>query len=93
MTELPDCPSCNGENMTHKCFSHVPASQAFKKNGWYCDDCQSGPYQLGFVTEEFISGFAKRLLAEKSKPVYKCKFCRDDGVMIMDGTVCIGCDA
>ena len=57
----PCCPQCNADDMRHICFTHVPSWAAFKKNGWYCDSCKAGPFQLGSVTEQNAAKFSKRL--------------------------------
>ncbi|EGR0524990.1 hypothetical protein FG062_14675 [Vibrio cholerae] len=58
----PPCPSCGKDEMEHKCVSHVQGTAAFKKNGWYCQSCNAGPFQLGSVTEDECAAFANGLL-------------------------------
>lgn len=57
----PPCPKCQSEDMYNLCFSHVPGSGHFRKNGWYCESCSAGPYQLSDVTEADTARFALRL--------------------------------
>ncbi|MGP9509133.1 MULTISPECIES: hypothetical protein [Halomonas] len=59
----PVCPYCQSDAMAHVCFSHIAGTAAFKKNGWYCDACGSGPYRLGAVRETDASATAAMLLA------------------------------
>lgn len=48
----PPCPKCGANEMIHRLFSHTPSTKAFRtQNGWYCDKCKAGPFQLGRVTE------------------------------------------
>jgi hypothetical protein len=61
----PNCPQCKADSMRHICFSHVISGAAFKKNGWYCDICKAGPFQLGNVTEADAAIFAKQLNAPR----------------------------
>jgi hypothetical protein len=56
------CPTCKADDMAHICKSHVPGTAAFRKNGWYCQTCKAGPYQLGSVTEADAARFALALL-------------------------------
>ncbi len=58
----PACPSCGKDEMCHKCVSPVRGSAAFKNNGWYCQVCNAGPFQLGSVTEDECAAFANDLL-------------------------------
>lgn len=58
----PNCPKCNADGMIHKCLSPAPGSESFLKNGWYCESCNSGPYQLGSTTESDAALFALRLM-------------------------------
>lgn len=57
----PNCPNCNADSMLHKCISHVPGTASFRKNGWYCESCSAGPFQLGNKTEADAASFALRL--------------------------------
>lgn len=59
---VPCCPSCGADDMAHICKSHVPGTAAFGKNGWYCGACESGPYQLGSMTEAKAAQFALNIL-------------------------------
>lgn len=43
---VPPCSSCKASNMEHRCFSHAPGTKTFKRNGWYCGSCDSGPQDL-----------------------------------------------
>lgn len=43
---LPPCPACRSKSMVHRCISHAVGTRIFNRNGWYCRDCNSGPYQL-----------------------------------------------
>jgi hypothetical protein len=43
---VPTCYSCNASSMEHRCFSHVPGTKTFKRNGWYCGSCGTGPQDL-----------------------------------------------
>jgi len=59
---VPNCPVCGADDMAHICKSHVPGTAAFRKNGWYCQSCKTGPYQLGSMTEAKAAQFALSLL-------------------------------
>ncbi|QHP82794.1 hypothetical protein EO763_23155 (plasmid) [Pectobacterium odoriferum] len=59
---LPSCPSCGRDNMFHRLSNPDPTSETFILNGWYCDDCQAGPYQLGHFSEADAARFALTLL-------------------------------
>ncbi|WP_165862921.1 hypothetical protein [Vibrio sinensis] len=44
----PPCPECGADAMFHKLLSQIPSTKAFRMlNGWYCSECQAGPFQLG----------------------------------------------
>ncbi len=58
----PPCPKCKKDEMHHRCLSHVPGTATFRKNGWYCQSCKAGPYQLGTMTEAKAAQFALALL-------------------------------
>ena len=60
--DVPSCPSCKKDSMIHKCFSHIAKGSDFMKNGWYCESCNAGPFQLGHVTEAEVVRFAIRLI-------------------------------
>ncbi len=64
---IPKCPDCNQDAMLHRCFSHIPGKESFKKNGWYCEECNAGPYKLGSMTEQKASESAKQLLSQDNK--------------------------
>ncbi|MET4696128.1 hypothetical protein [Endozoicomonas lisbonensis] len=61
--KIPRCPECQADAMFHRCISHIPTKAAFKRNGWYCEQCKSGPYQLGTMTEAKAAETAKALLS------------------------------
>lgn len=56
----PNCPTCHADAMVHKCISPVPGTAEFRKNGWYCDSCGVGPFQLGSATEADAARIALR---------------------------------
>ncbi|MDF9778931.1 hypothetical protein OKW11_005977 [Pseudomonas baetica] len=43
---VPRCSSCKASSMEHRCFSHAPGTKTFKRNGWYCASCGTGPQHL-----------------------------------------------
>jgi transposase-like protein len=51
----PPCPHCNSDEITHKLSVN-------QKSGWFCDKCNSGPFQLGSMTEQDAAHFAILLL-------------------------------
>lgn len=66
--EIPPCPNCQADQMYHRCVSHIPGRAAFRRNGWYCQVCGSGPYQLGNVREEDGAAIAASLTAPGCYP-------------------------
>lgn len=60
--DVPECPKCGGDDMAHICKSPVPGTVAFRNNGWYCQTCKAGPYQLGSTTEATVARFVLTLL-------------------------------
>lgn len=65
--KIPRCPGCQADAMFHRCVSHVQERAGFKKNGWYCERCHAGPYQLGTMTEAKAAETAKTLLGRSDK--------------------------
>lgn len=66
--QLPPCPNCKADRMYHRCVSHIPGRAAFRQNGWYCEACCSGPYQLGNVREDEAAVTAASLAALGGHP-------------------------
>lgn len=62
-TAVPACPSCEADAMYHRCITPDPSQATFVRNGWYCEACGSGPYQLGSVSEKESASLAARLLS------------------------------
>lgn len=59
----PPCPKCGSDDMIHKLMSLEPASISFRAtNGWYCENCNAGPFQLGKFSESDAAQFAISLL-------------------------------
>jgi len=59
----PVCPKCGASEMFHKLVSHIPTTKAFRnENGWYCGQCNAGPYQLGTYSENDAAQFALSLV-------------------------------
>jgi len=67
--KIPVCPSCKTDQMHHLCVSHVPGCAGFRKNGWYCQLCETGPYQLGNVSEKDAALTAAFLYVATSNPL------------------------
>jgi hypothetical protein len=67
MFNIPFCPSCGLDDMYHRLVSHIPGCAAFRQNGWYCQSCDAGPYQLGSVTEADAARYALELLNRSKK--------------------------
>lgn len=59
----PPCPKCHRDSMIHKCKSHVPGTSTFRKNGWYCEHCDAGPFMLSKKAEESAVKLARILSA------------------------------
>ena len=49
--DIPPCPECGKNKMIHKCISYVPGTAQFRRNGWYCESCGTGPKKLGSFSE------------------------------------------
>lgn len=62
-SELKPCPSCKSDNIIHRCFSHIPNTSEFNKNGWYCSECGNGPFSQ-FTSELDAAKFAAALLCD-----------------------------
>lgn len=57
------CPDCKSEVIEHKFFTLDSSLRSFgTKNGWYCSQCNYGPFQIGCVSKSKFDNFALKTL-------------------------------
>ena len=61
------CKECGSDDFIHKLFSIVESTRQFSRNGWYCENCGSGPYQIKGASKENIREFVDKLLTGEFK--------------------------